>query len=40
MFGNEFMPWGKYRGWPLLEVPSSYLCWVCSGDCFSPPSDN
>ena len=23
-----FMPWGKYRGCELDEVPSSYLCWI------------
>jgi hypothetical protein len=22
------MPFGKYRGWPLCEVPTSYLAWV------------
>lgn len=22
------MPWGKYRGCSLANVPTSYLCWV------------
>src|SRR5262245_24462951 len=22
------MPFGKYRGWPLEEVPDGYLAWV------------
>ena len=21
------MPWGRYRGYDLNEIPSSYLCW-------------
>ena len=22
------MPWGKYRGEPVYDLPSSYLCWL------------
>ena len=21
------MPWGKYRGWPIEDVPTGYLVW-------------
>lgn len=23
-----YMPWGKYKGWPLFKVPAGYLAWV------------
>jgi hypothetical protein len=22
------LPWGKYKGTPISDVPSSYLCWI------------
>jgi hypothetical protein len=28
------MPFGKYRGWLLGEIPASYLCW-CLEECDS-----
>ncbi len=27
MSGGE-MPFGKYKGWPLVEIPTDYLAWL------------
>lgn len=37
MEDNDLMPWGKYQGTKMLDVPASYLIWIyennkCSGD--------
>jgi uncharacterized protein (DUF3820 family) len=34
---NDLMPWGKYKGDLMINVPASYLLWLydnnkCSGD--------
>ena len=30
------IPWGKYAGWDLSEIPLSYLCWVIEKNSDSP----
>jgi uncharacterized protein (DUF3820 family) len=37
MDDNSLMPWGKYKGTSLVNVPASYLVWIykndkCSGE--------
>lgn len=27
------MPWGKYKGVPMQDVPASYLHWLWNGNC-------
>lgn len=33
---SGLMPWGKYRDWPLSDVPASYLAW-CLEECDLKP---
>lgn len=28
--GELTLPFGKYEGWPLSELPVHYLCWLLS----------
>lgn len=39
------MPWGKYKGDKLIDIPASYLLWIyennkCSGDLKAYIKDN
>jgi hypothetical protein len=31
------MPWGKFRGWLLTDITSSYLCWVLESAEYASP---
>ncbi|CRH49025.1 DNA polymerase III subunit epsilon [Chlamydia trachomatis] len=33
------MPFGKYKGKPLSEVPSSYIAWLQKGDYLLQPEN-
>lgn len=42
---NDFMPWGKYKGDKMANVPASYLLWLyennkCSGEVKEYIKDN
>ena len=33
---NTEMPFGKYKGWRLIDVPEEYLLWFARKDEFPP----
>jgi uncharacterized protein (DUF3820 family) len=45
MKDSDFMPWGKYKGTKMIDVPASYLLWLyennkCSGEVEDYIADN
>jgi hypothetical protein len=32
---NSLMPWGKYKGVPLKDVPANYLLWLWENGVYS-----
>jgi len=40
MDDNSLMPWGKYKGTSLVNVPASYLVWLFENDkCYGELKD-
>ena len=32
--GPSFMPWGKYRGEHIDDLPEEYVKWIITADCY------